>query len=105
MSAKPSKRRIQCWYCAVEMMRSSLPLHTAEEHPGQHVREKGVVSVTSFFQPKKKPKLQHPAPAKSNESTQDENSIISSVIKSLQNIYGSFSALVTKFTSIVTSLN
>ena len=67
-------------------MRSSLPLHTAEEHPGQHVREKGVVSVTSFFQPKKKPKLQHPAPAKSNESTQDENSIISSVIKSLQNI-------------------
>ena len=46
MSAKPSKRRIQCWYCAVEMMRSSLPLHTAEEHPGQHVREKGVVSVT-----------------------------------------------------------
>jgi len=67
MSSKSSKRRIECWYCSLDLLRCSLTKHTQEKHPGKPPREKGVSSIKNFFKPEAKKAKLEPVGQTSND--------------------------------------
>lgn len=98
MSTKSSKRRIECWYCSLELLRCSLKKHTEDQHPGKPPREKDARSIKNYFMPAaKKSKLKPVAPSSNdvknssvepNVDKQSEQNpgMISSIFNSLKSI-------------------